>query len=804
MTQSLHGLKLFSLTVVLMIMHQMSFGQQTQLDSLKKRFDRHRINNPTEKLYVHTDQELYLTGETLWFKIYYVDGVLHHPGDISKVAYVEILDAENRAMLQAKISLKNGEGNGALFLPATINTGNYTLRAYTHWMKNFDAGFYFHKNISVVNTFRKLDDRKEPPAETQQVHAQFFPEGGDFVYGLQSKVAFQVTDSQGRGLDLAGVLLNADHDTVASFVPLKFGIGNFSFTPQSGNSYRAVITNSSGRSQTFNLPAPKTQGYVMEVRDSTEDLVAINVSASEPANQSGTIYYFVHARQIVAASGVRQLDGRTTTILVNKKDLSEGISHITIFDGFLNPVCERLFFKQVERKLVLDVKANQSEYGVRRKVSINISAGNDSTTYAGAGLSVAVVKSDSLQTDLSGNIFNYLWLSSDLQGDVESPTYYATDSPEVTAAIDNLMLTHGWRRFEWSDVLDDKKEMPKYLPEYRGHLIRGTVLDINGQPASGIGTYLSNPSKIIQLYTARSKANGEVQFEMKHFWGSKKVIVQTNSSQDSTYQIKLHSPFSEVYTTTRIPQFSLQPNVADNLLRRSVAMQVQDIYYRDRSVNFADGAVDSSAFYGKADETYFLDDFTRFTVMEEVMREYVAGVMVRKRRGGFHFLVLNNVRKSLFQDDPLVLLDGMPIFDVDRIMEFDPLKVKKLEVFTSRYYLGPLHFPGVVSYSSYAGDLGGFTLDPKSISLNYEGLQRQRIFYSPQYETQKQRESRMPDRRQLLYWNPQVTLNENGMQQIEFFTSDLTGNFTIVVEGLNKNGYSGSKVSTLSVKQFNN
>ena len=174
----------------------------------------------------------------------------------------------------------------------------------------------------------------------------------------------------------------------------------------------------------------------MEVRDSTADLITINVSSSGPDNQAKSIHYFVHARQIVATSGVRQWVGRKTNILINKKDLSEGISHITIFDGFLNPVCERLFFKEVEKKLVLDIQANQSEYGVRRKVSVNISAGNDSTAYAGAGLSVAVVKSDSLHGDLSGNIFNYLWLSSDLKGDVESPGYYADSSPEVSSALD--------------------------------------------------------------------------------------------------------------------------------------------------------------------------------------------------------------------------------------------------------------------------------------------------------------------------------------------------------------------------------
>src|SRR5690606_3640142 len=126
-TSSPSSYKFFLIAMSMVIMYQGSFGQQAPLDTLKKRFDRYRIKHPTEKLYVHTDQDLYLTGETLWFAMYYVDGVLHRPENISKVGYVEILDKDNRPVLQTKISLKNGHGNGALFLPATINTGNYHL-----------------------------------------------------------------------------------------------------------------------------------------------------------------------------------------------------------------------------------------------------------------------------------------------------------------------------------------------------------------------------------------------------------------------------------------------------------------------------------------------------------------------------------------------------------------------------------------------------------------------------------------------------------------------------------------------------
>jgi hypothetical protein len=370
--------------------------------------------------------------------------------------------------------------------------------------------------------------------------------------------------------------------------------------------------------------------------------------------------------------------------------------------------------------------------------------------------------------------------------------------------MDNLMLTHGWRRFAWSDLLNKNSSKPAFIPEYRGHLVSGTVTDENKNPVRGVPTYLSTPGKNIQLYTAISTSTGVIRFEMKDFFGSKRLIVQTNAEKDSTKTLKIHSPYSDSFASHILPAFDMPPILSKNLLTRSVAMQVQDIYYGDDSLKFTLPSIDSTAFFGKADETYYLDDYTRFPVMEEVMREYIPGVIVRKRKDGFHFLVMDHVRRDLFQDDPLILLDGMPIFDVDKIMAFDPVKVKKLEVITSKYFLGPLAFPGIVSYTTYTGDLAGYQVQPSAVSINYEGLQRQREFYSPLYENEKQRNSRMPDRRNLLLWVPHIVLNEDGRHQLEFYTSDLTGEYSIVVEGMNRNGFSGSAVNTFTVKQFNN
>jgi hypothetical protein len=190
--------------------------------------------------------------------------------------------------------------------------------------------------------------------------------------------------------------------------------------------------------------------------------------------------------------------------------------------------------------------------------------------------------------------------------------------------------------------------------------------------------------------------------------------------------------------------------------------------------------------------------------MEEILREYVPGVMVRKRRDGFHFILLDHVTRGVFDEDPLILLDGIPVFDVDKIMAFDPLKVRKLEVLNRRYYMGVLSPPGVVSYTTYGGDLGGFQLDPRVVQIDYDGLQFQREFYSPSYESTRQRDSRLPDQRQLLFWAPAVITGKDGKQHLEFFTSDQAGDYEVVVEGMTNNGISGTGMTSFVVRPYEN
>lgn len=755
-------------------------------DSIQAKFRRYRNTAHVEKVYVHTDRQSYVTGETMWFKAFVVDGAFHKHSNVSKVLYVDIIGADNLPVLQHKIAIAAGKGEGALFIPASMSSGNYLLRAYTAWMKNFSEAFFFQKHITVVNSFIQLDPVTQ--RTTSEFDAQFFPEGGALVSSVMSTVGVKLTDRSGKGIDGHGAVVNQLGDTVARFKTLKFGMGSFELQPQPEFTYRAVVWAGSRPKQTINLPAALPGGYVMHVTE-LNDQLEVTVNAPALSRQGfGNVDLFIHTRQQVVESRRAQLDQGKTTFTVPLTKIPAGITHLTIFDGS-QPVCERLIFRKPVAPLPLKAQTGLGTYQTRSKVNLKLEAFSPS-----ADVSVSVHRLDSLGNDRHVvHIPEYLLLTSDLAGHVESPAYYFSNDPDAKAAADHLMLTQGWRRFKWEAVFQPQPPM-EFIPEYNGHLITGFVTDLSGNRAPGILTYLTTPGRITDIYGSRSNNTGKVLFEMRNFSGSQRVVTHV----DSLHKMEIVSPFQVPTLPASLPPLHLPPSTEQELVARSVGMQVQNIYFEDRYINLPS---DSSAFFGRADETYFLDDYTRFPVMEEVMREYVPGVLVRKQKDGFKFILLDVVNKKPLYEGPMILLDGVPVFEVDKIMSFDPLKVEKLEVVTRRFFHGILTFPGIVSYTTYNGDLGGFQLDKRYTSISYPGLQLQREFYSPKHEYSETAESHLPDQRSLLYWNPSVTPGADGKATLEFFTSDLPGRYAITVEGLAADGTAGSFMGEFVVKE---
>ncbi|CAG5007385.1 hypothetical protein DYBT9275_04034 [Dyadobacter sp. CECT 9275] len=775
-------------------------GQDSWMKSTGDRFQLFAKRAVQEKIYLHTDRTFYVVGETMWFKAYNVEAGTNSFLDLSKVAYLEVLDKENNAVAQTKFSMLEGKGNGSLIIPSTIASGMYKVRCYTNWMKNFDVGYFFEMPVSVVNPFVRFDPDPDSKKEVSY-DVQFFPEGGQMVRNVAGKVAFRAVGTDGKGIAFSGAVINRSNDTIVRFSPSKYGIGYFMFRPEEGEEYKAVIRNANGKSFTYPLPTIAQEGYVMAVKDSAANLLSISVTGKPGSENRKNLYLVTHTRQSNVQVQKLSLEGNKAIFALDKNLLGDGISHITVLDENHRPLCERLYFKYPTNFLAVAGKVAKPEFMSREMVTLDLSANVASVPANGANLSVAIYLADSIKMPGQQDISSYLWLSSDLRGKVESPeSYFDGTSKTASADMDNLMLTHGWRRFKWENVLAGNDEYP-HLPEHHGHFIYAKLTDTRtGEAAAGIDTYLAAPDAPSRLYVTQSNTKGEVRFEVKDFFGPKEITLQTNLREDSTYKFELLNPFSRQFSEKTSPDFLFDKTLENELLKRTINMQTGNVFLPKPYAQGKAEMADSMAFFGKPDERYFLDDFTRFPTMEEVLREYVRGVLVRRRHKEFHFRMIDKLVPNMFYNtDPLVLLDGIPVFNIDKIMEFDPLKIKKIELMNAKYFLGTMSFTGITSFSTYQNDLAGFELDPRVLVTPYDGIQATREFYSPKYDSKTALGSRIPDFRNLLYWQPNVTLDETGKAQLQFYTSDQTGRYKVVVQGITPAGNTGSHTFTFDV-----
>jgi hypothetical protein len=768
---------------------------QDNLKVITQSFNEYRGHTLMEKMYAHTDKNFYLAGEIIWFKLYNTDALFHKLLDISKVAYVEILDTINTPVLQAKIGLSNGEGKGSFYLPQNIISGNYRFRAYTRWMKNSDAGYFFEKDITIVN-IQKMQAAILPDT-VQKYDVSFFPEGGDFVNGLQSKVGFKGTDKNGKGFDFTGYIID-NNDTIVSFTSQHTGMGSFTFTPKNNHAYKAIITTATGKTFTEELPGIYTTGYNMHI---TEDGNAkINVTVQCNVNAVKELYLLAHTRTVLKFTGNATLQNGKATFVIDRSLLGDGVSQLTVFNDQRKPVSERLYFKRPAQSLSLSLNTDKSIYETRKKVDIDIAASNADT----ARLSMSVYRLDSLQAFDDNTIETYLLLSSDLRGYIENPSYYFTASEnEAAIALDNLMLTQGWRRFKWNDVLQNEKPAFEFMPEFNGHIITGRVINPKThEPEKYIETFLSVPGSMTQFRTSVADAEGLIKYELQNFYGGSSIVLQPNTFSDSISKIEIDDPFSKRYSKRKMPAFYRLVNYPNTILDQSISMQVQNIYTADKQKQFSFPlGVDTSAFYITPDLKYALDDYTRFTSMEEVLREYVAMVNVTRRSGRVYLPVLNSAENLFFQTDPLVLVDAVPIFNFNTFLQFDPLKMKTVDVVTRRYILGNSIFEGILNWKTYTPALTNYEFPSNVSVLDYEGLQIEREFYAPAYNTAEALSSHLPDFRNVLQWKPSIQLNGNNKTTIEFYTSDLPGKYAVVVQGLSQNGLCGSKIITFEVKK---
>lgn len=735
-----------------------------------------------EKVFVHTDRNTYLPTERLWYKVYVTRGSNNTPSPLSRIAYLEILDNTNQSIIQMKIPVNHGSGDGSVVIPADLKSGTYILRAYTKWMENEDAAYFFHKQIQIINPRDSsvLSTKKERIT----FDFQLFPEGGNLVDGITTKLAYKMTDEYGKAMDFKAYI-SSGNDTIAKLIPYHLGMGSILFSPDIKKEYKVIIETSSHEIFIKPIPTIYQFGTVLNVSD-INDKVLVNIK-NNWANQK-QLELVVHANEQVIFQNQFSSTQNSKAFDISKTELADGMNYFTLFaDG--QPVAERMFFKMPTTKLDIGIRLNQKKFINREKVIASFSTNDAGSFPVDASGSISVYKLNPLNPIDSLSVYTYLWLNADLKGYVQNPNYYFSNGLENhKLALDNLLLTQGWRKFNTNKT---------NIAEIEGHLIYAKVIDaITEKPKADAHIYMSVLDDPLAFYAAISDSSGIAIFNPKEVYSNNQLIFQ-NDENDSTLRIQLINPFYEGKDYYAIDEFEINKNWQANLNSDFRNVQINQAFLGDKYFKEEVKPV-PEPFYGKPEKVYRLKDYNKFNTLEEIFKEYIPEVYPRKSKEGYKLKTFYTGREMMMEGNPLVLYNDVPVFNIDALMKIDPAKIEQIGVIPSKYIFGPFVFEGVVSFYTDEHQYDKVLFNNSSLIMDYKGIQEKRQFYAPIYDNESVN-SKMPDFRNLLYWDPKLEIDRQGKSATVFYTSDDIGKYIGVIQAMDKKGNLGYQTFTFEV-----
>jgi hypothetical protein len=467
------NLPLLALSLAILAIFSFRTAEDPRINKIIKQFNLFASRSNLQKVYIKTDKDKYITGETIWMNAFVLNAASFSPDSSSREVFVDLIDRYN--VVREGVIIKNNYGicNGYILLKESLPEGNYQLVAYTNWMKNFDEAYFFSKTVEIVNpAFKKIvtsydineikTSNKDFQSSEKEKVVQFFPEGGNLVNGLDCRIAFKATNKLGYGIDVTGEIYDESGKKIVNIESKHLGMGVFNFVPDNKHRYYAKITFQDGKSEKFDLPAIQTKGYVIMVNANAGDQIRLNIRTN--VDTDNDIIIVGQARSEIRYMSKAQYKGKPININIPKKSFPAGIAQITLFNGDGEAVCERLVFvpqKDVENRTKLQVEKQTEGDNLVYKLSLKQANGNPSE----GKLSLAINENKVYTNKWSENILSNLLLTSDLKGRVENAFgYFDESNPEANMKLDYVMMVNGWRRFVWKEILADQFQSLLFAP----------------------------------------------------------------------------------------------------------------------------------------------------------------------------------------------------------------------------------------------------------------------------------------------------------------------------------------------------
>ncbi len=785
------------------------------MESLKSSFEKQINMCPQEKAYIHTDRPYYMAGEQIRFRVHLADARSLHPLIASRYVYVELINPPSSVVCRVKVRTDSLCYHGQINLDEKLPTGNYFLRAYTFFMQNAGTDYFGIKKIyisqpppmadseneSAKNSSKKAESAtsKKEDKKKSKYDVSFFPESGYLLEGVNCRVAFKALYQDGKPADISGNLVDKQGNVINSFKTLHAGMGYFTFTPEKTKKYYIECKDSADRNMRFELPEANPDHYAINVNN-LRDKIYLSVQKNGNKTNSDTVLVVAQTCGIVQFAG--QWDFEKEYISFPKNTFTPGVMHILLLNAHLQPLGERLVFidNPAMSQSVIETQTDKQFYKKRDKVEYSLFLKDEDNEPLEGNFSVSVTCDDDVKADTTSNIFTTLLLTSDLRGYIDEPNYYFSRTKASDLALDLLMMTHGWRRYDVPKIIEGKISKPSFFLEV-GPQISGQVKStILRKPLKNLNvTLVSMNGKCFE--TTQTDSLGRFYFHQCEQPDSTKFLVNAVKTKkiDQTELIMNEDvyPSSPNYPVLDFPfeENNMQDYLKKAIIRYEIENGMRMVYLNEVEIKAKRKSdLKTSPYYTHADNTLTEEQINRmssFSIRTLLMQ--MSGVFVSG----------NSIRIRNASGDPLLVVDNvtMDISEIDMIETMDVAQIDLLKNAASTAMFGSQGGNGVIVIYTKEGKVS-FNRKPFNIQMITPlGYQTPSAFYAPKYDTPETKSNPNIDWRATIHWQPYVSTGKDGKVTFDFYTSDSFGTYTVITEGISNDGRIIFKTEKIKVEE---
>ncbi len=809
---------LFLLTINLKAQNNSKLAPDSAIENFIEKF-------PQEKVFLQTDKSTYFPGETIWMKAWCL--LDNAPTFLSRVLYVDMVDARGTVVLKKMYKLDSLGSTPADFeIPQSLSTGTYAINAYTLWMLNF-PDYIFKKNIIIYGsdygTKNKSTLKKDRP-----YRLLFFPEGGDIIAGVTNRIAFKCIDENGMPVRLKGIIQDNNGQKITDLLTEHDGMGLVEFTAKPGNIYTAIVTNpmEGSKTKTFELPKMKEEGVALKVENNNPSRLFVLLNRAEK-NKEKYDQLKVIAQinyQIIFSADLNMNEGQSA-VSIPKKNLPPGILQITLFDKNNLPIAERITFIEnydlTKPSIAVEVK-NLSPRS-KNQISFRLPDTHKPTT-----LSCIVTSFGTADTTNSyeENIASALFVTSDIKGYIHNPGYYFKDKSAVTLHhLDLLLMTQGWRRFNWTKIINNELAELKY-PVESAISFRGTVFKSGSKEVikDGKVSFIIKGSDSTSIL-AEAKVTDKGEFLLNNINYKKSAAVAymgtNNKKENFIVDVKLvpnyidslkksfSGPSINLDTMDRNSQAALpmhlrqgfesmdqkSTTVLDNIIIKAKKRSPED----SLNTEYASGVF----LMGK---TINPSEFNNYRTIWQMIQASVPGITVEGNPfdpevtmnrfaalGGAsstanvsessdeslsQSIVMETSGIAYFLNEINVSKDIINTLSVDDIALIKVLKNEATALGASQ--------GAIAIYTKNGISVGASIYDKTYTKETLQGYAITKVFFQPDYTLGLPSDEK--DNRYTLYWQGNLTPSKDGQFRFQFYNNDFGTKAKILIQGIDSSG----------------